>query len=403
MPSLKTTNQPETSTPLEMVSGTVDHSTTYLMNDEFNIAIITVTLLLSLVAMSLNFGVMTFYRKTARSKIVSFIYFMLSVSDFCTGVCALLHTFIFAVMLGEKDKMTSHVSWLIVPAYFLTAVAFKTSAFVSATFAVVRTIYIVDPFRIVNKRVVVVMTAIYSFMWACIFAVDVAIIVYSHTPTRRLESVMSSFYYPSKSRLVLFLHKKYNYIMSGNLECLADCLYIIPPVFLCALLALIVTVVQIVCLWLPGKSAAQSATRAQDRQEKRRASITITLITTLFVICAGVTLYQPQQICANPLAIKDRRMYYATGYLPFFINAALNPTILLWRVSSLREFLLKRMCGANPLKSMRSTTGTSDTTDVVNPASPSVLQRKDIHIQILKSGGDSDVRSNKARSKEIQM
>ena len=51
-----------------------------------------------------------------------------------------------------KDNLMLYVYWLVIPAYFLTAVAFKISAFVSMMIAVMRTINIVDPFRRIRPK-----------------------------------------------------------------------------------------------------------------------------------------------------------------------------------------------------------------------------------------------------------
>ena len=323
---------------------------TWLMEDSFNIAMIVVTLILSLVAIILNFFVMRFNRKDFRTKIISFIYCLLSLSDFCTGLCALLHTLMFAVMMEMKSDMTIHIIWLVVPAHFFTSVAFKGSAFVSVTFAVIRTINILDPFRLVKKRKVVIATAAYTVLWACVFAVDMAIYMKNSKAGGGVDRLMELFWNPGKSMLMEYLSRKYRFEDSAiPVECLGDCLYTIGPVFFCSLIALIATVIQLVFLWLPSRRISQSETNTAN--ERRGISITIMMITLLFIICAGVTLYGPHQVCAHPAVIRDRRMFYAAGYLPFFINAALNPLILVFRVRSFRAYLRHQMQGIDHFNS----------------------------------------------------
>ena len=335
------------STTTYSTSSTVtDYIPNFLMEDNFNIAMIIVTLALAIVAITLNFGVMNFNKKDAKTKTMSFIYFILSFSDFCTGVCALLHTLIFAVVMARKGHMTEHVTWLVEPANFITAVAFKVSAFVSVNFAVIRTINILQPFHIVNMRAVVMVTAVYAVLWSCVYLVDVAIFFKLWKNGGVVERLMSRFNNPSKSNLVEFIGRKYH-ITETNIECVGDCLYTITPVFLCAAASLIVTVIQLVHLWLPGQRSNQS----EHQTLRREVTVTIIMITLLFISCAGVTLYGPHRVCAYRTQIRDMRIFYAAGYLPFFINAALNPIILVVRMSVLRSYLLKKIVGVQPSSS----------------------------------------------------
>ena len=94
------------------------------LGDTFNIAIAVATFLLCTVASVFNLGIMTFYWPKVET-LIGFIYFMLSSSDFATGICAGLHTLIFITMLGLKqsdDQSTSYIFILIAPSYFLSVV-----------------------------------------------------------------------------------------------------------------------------------------------------------------------------------------------------------------------------------------------------------------------------------------
>ena len=319
----------------------------YILDDGFNIAIIAVTFLLALIGVGLNIGVMGFHRKHLKSRINSFIYFILSLSDFCTCLCAFLHALIFSVLMGLKNKVTVHLIWLILPAYFFTVIAFKVSAFVSLLFAVIRTISIVTPFKTVNKRAVVLATGLYTFLWVIVFAVDVGVFVHVNWSnlyagkTIILQGIMSRFYYPSKAQFVEHLARENGHTSSG-LECLADTLYTIPPVFLCAGIAFIATIVQVYFLSRPQGSITAGN---QDQLERKNVSITIILINVIFIVCASFTLYEPWRFCFHASALKDRRVFYATGYLPFFVNSALNPLVLFIRVKSFRTFLGEKTTG----------------------------------------------------------
>ena len=329
-------------------------SKTFILDDGFYITIITITLLLALIGTGLNFGVMTYYRKTLKSRIISFIYFILSLSDFCTGLCAFLHALIFSVMMGLKNDVTGHVIWLILIAYFFTVISFKVSAFVSLLFAVIRTINIVSPFKIVNKRAVVIATGLCALIWSIVFVVDVFVFVQTNKANFEnndidglLDGIMPRFYRPSKAQLIEYLARKYHYDVPGQ-ECIVDALFIIPPVLLCAGITFIATVVQVYFLLCPQGFSGKDKKGNKDQQERRGMSITIILISVSFIVCASFTLYEPVQICFHPSVLKNQRVYYAMAYIPFFVNAALNPLILFIRVKNFRDFLGKTISGSNP-------------------------------------------------------
>ena len=329
-------------------------SKTYAQVNGFNIAIITLTLLLAIIGTGLNFGVMSYYRKTLNSRIVSFIYFVLSLSDFCTGLCAFLHALIFNMLMVLKIDETGHVIWLILIAYFFTVIAFKVSAFVSLLFAVIRTINIISPFKIINKRAVIIATGLCALLWVIVFVVDVVVFVHTNkanidynNTAALLDGIMSRFYYPSKSQLIEYLARKYDYDFPG-LECIADTLYTIPPV-LCAGIAGIATVVQVYFLLASRGFNGENTTSNKNQQERRGASITIILISVAFIVCASLTLYEPKQICFHPSGLKNRRVFYVMGYIPFFVNAALNPLILFIRVKNFRGFLGEKIAGYKPI------------------------------------------------------
>ena len=319
----------------------------HFLGDTFNITTIIMTLILGAIAICLNTGVAIYHRDRKRN--VAFVYFILSFSDLCTGICALLHTLTFTVMQLMPGNMTSHVLWLVVPAYFFTMVTFKVSAFVSMLIAIIRAINMFNPAREVNQRAATIAVGIYALFWVLMFVVDVSVVIDSHSKyfseylTESLQGILGYFFFPNKCKWAEYLVRKYHYAKADfNLECLVDAVYTIPPFFLCAGIALAATVVQVTLL------ISQKSPTVSSQNNKRDISITIALITILFSICMSLTLYQPLHFCAWPSALKDRRMFYIMGYFPFFVNAAINPVILVCRDRNLRVFLCNKLRNTEP-------------------------------------------------------
>ena len=335
-----------------------------------NIAIIAGTLMLCIVTVVLNLGVMSYYRSKITdvcSNMVPFIYFVLSVSDFATGICAGLHTILFSIMLGLRGReLCDNILWLLVPAYFLSVVAFKVSAYVSLLFAVIRTINISYPFYQVNRKAAIASIAVWFSFWLVVSLVEMGL-EGTHLKNRSLDDVMKNvlvayFYQPNKPKLVQRAGLFYNPESEGEVErsgvkseCLVDLLYTALPVFLCAGLSLIATLVQVIVLFCGSTVGGRAG--YQDGF-KKRVGVTVILIGLVFITCSSCTLYQPLQVCFHGYT-GDLRVLYFMGYFPFFINAALNPLILVTRVQHLRECVWNRVtrkrcehcCRGRPLSS----------------------------------------------------
>ncbi|XP_063683600.1 uncharacterized protein LOC134818108 [Bolinopsis microptera] len=285
---------------------------------------------------------MTFYWPKVKT-LIGFIYFMLSSSDFATGLCAGLHTLIFITMLGLKqsgDQSTSYIFILIAPSYFLSVVSFKVSAFVSMVFAVIRTIRIISPISsVVNKTAVVISIFVWLAIWVAFFLIETGVFIKdskeSEDPAEmKKNALIGHFYQPNKAKYIQDLFGSNNdedakpnsqgeMSRHGGVsaECAIDLLYTGLPVFLCAGITVIATIIQVVALL---SRQPMSSNQEADRRSNTKLSITIILIGMVFIICSSCTLYQPFTVCfSDDLgAGVDRRRLYIMGYMPFFFNAA---------------------------------------------------------------------------------
>ena len=328
----------------------------YILSSNVNITVIVVTLLLALIAGTLNLSIMCYHYKKLKNSIVSFIYFILSLSDFCTGTCALLHSFIFIVMETNKVYMKSSVFLLVVPAYFLTLVAFKVSVFVSMLFSVIRTINITRPFRQINHRAVLTAIGTYTLLWVVMFSVEIGLILDTHlskfgSNERKgiVYAVIGNYFYYSNTVHWAEIVRGSGDNVNEDIDerCVINMAHTVTPFTLCAVVVLVATVIQVVYLVFPQTSNASHSNNfiEANKKDKRRMSITIILISSLFVLCTSCSLYEPLRSCLHPSSLRSRALFYLLGYIPFFLNAAINPLILVIRAKGYRTFLSEKILG----------------------------------------------------------
>ena len=312
------------------------------------------TLILAIVSIALNLVIMVFHGERLRNSIVSFMFFILSLSDFCTGFCAFLHTCIFLVIHEMRENLSLGVYWLLIPVYLLTVVAFKTSAFVSMMIAVIRTINIVFPFKRIKKRATVMTIGMYTVFWVGIFSFDFGIeldkylrLMKDISNTMKIHEYLISgfFYIPNRAVWIEWLAVKYKWNEKIS-NCSIELLYTGVPFLLCAIITACVTAVQLKVLLFPSGPHSDDCEAARRDKNKKmtRITITIILISIFFLLCASVCLYYPiNEVCMYPSHTKDRRISYSVGYLPFFVNATVNPLILFIRVKAYRKFVVQKI------------------------------------------------------------
>ena len=379
----------------------------WYLGDEFNICIVLVTFVLCTGAVLLNLSIVSFYRPKIKS-LIPFLYFILSSSDLITGICAGIHSIIFIILLATKhseyDSIT--VFWLIILSYFLTVVTFKASAFVSMVFAVIRTINIASPFIRIRRKPPIICIFAWILIWVCVSTVELSTIIARTmlnttitddaaaervTDKGILGSLLIGFFYqPNKVKLTRYMIK--NELTDGNNEtptikggkiigssvdvseydgapaeeCVYGILYTASPVFLCAMITLIATAIQVVFLLKENEITRSGGDPDGERRTKKKISITIIQIGVLFMICSAFTLFEPIIPCVPELyqyhgllLFNHYRVVYTTSYIPFFLNAALNPLILVLRVSQLRAYIWSILTRARGIVSQNPNQGSA--------------------------------------------
>ena len=346
------------------------------LGDEFNAVIILVTIFLCAAGVILNLVIMTHFWPKIKN-LIPFLYFILSSSDFVTAVCAGIHTIIFTTILAMKNSGFDSILWLILSSYFLTVVTFKVSAFVSMIFAVIRTINIASPFIRIKRKPAIAAILVWLLIWVTISSLQIGAFLKTANDYKVKVGIqqfseyvlISHFYQPNSGKLikndlvteVLFgkdsvLDMNYDdwfdqYEHRDLNNCLIGIAYAVSPVFLCALITLIATIIQVIYLLKPNNAATGITDPEGDMRAKKKISITIILIGVLFTVCSACTLYHPLVECFSDTGSGQLwgqgfyRRLYGSGYIPFFVNAALNPLILVLRVSNLRLYVWGMVAG----------------------------------------------------------
>jgi hypothetical protein len=258
-------------------------------------------------------------------------------------------------------------------------------------FAVIRTINIASPFSRIRRKLAVISIFVWLLIWVTISSLEVGLFVKTaldnlefadqdqgwktknstnpYTFNNAVIALEAFFYQPNKGKLFsnyliedayvagkgedvdyaeLYAGDESEVELTGTV-CLIDLVYTASPVFLCAGITLIVTIIQVVFLLKRNVSVTDDP--EGDHRTRMKISVTIILIGSLFITCSACTLFQPLLQCNDKLYDKLHisknflRTVYATSYIPFFLNAALNPLILVVRVSQVRLYMWSLLSG----------------------------------------------------------
>ena len=285
--------------------------------------------LLGLFTIMTNGFVIGFYRRKWQEA-VPLMYIMISVCDSVTGVAALCHAFILTyyplisqIIAGQYHGSRS-ISDLLFVIYLLLQSATRTSMFYNTVLAVVRTINITRPFYSINKTLLAISAIFYPVMLV-------------------LVTIKFNFSF----QFLIFLYPIH--LIETNLN--KNVLYLTIPLVLPAIVCLVCAVIQIYSILKPSVISPPS-------NRERRMTMTIVMLTLVCLICnlpyPGVLLYHIVReylhyyIYDNDLNDRDyyrsKIQFVGLSYLLHtllpFIQAILNPAILLMRGAALRTFVV---------------------------------------------------------------
>ena len=318
----------------------------YYFGDDVNMGTVIGTLFLFLAASFLNLGVLNHYWNRVKSieSVVPFLCFLLSLCNFAVGICAGLHTILFAVILATKGDPPSSLMLLVVPAYYLSFLAFKVLAFVCMVVTVIRSINMSSPVYRIKRSAVVISIVAWLCFWAAIALLEMALYV-NHVGWASFSNgdvtksfLIAFFYQPGKPRVVelmmrlLISEDDFGDMAASVPECVIDMLYTALPLITCV-------GVSVVCVFTQG---VVHLTGICGDEKDGRYTLTMILKGVVFIVCSSTTLHQPFSVCVENGA-QDWKSLYLMGYLPFFLLSVLSPLVLVARVPQLRKCLKNKV------------------------------------------------------------
>ena len=341
------TTPPESSTHA-VVLVTVWTDTGYYLGRTFNSVMASLDMWLGLQAVVMNLLVMCFYLKSYK-KIVPFMYLLIACCDCLTGCAAVLMSLIFLLLDNDKDTALA----LIPPAYGIFSVTFKVSVFLNLAISIVRTINIYLPFHRMRIQEVAIGTGVYTAGWAAYLVWEMVRWTSIH-----YTSLSNSVYSPGQ-------YEPANNAGSFDNECRNIVLFIGLPYLLPSLIVVFCMILQLKTI-LKTRLDKTSSSKTQ-----RNITITILMLTAVFFVCNTAYIAYPLTHCIRddketgillPAEMRKRFMIrHVTGVLCPFINAAVNPVILVARGEALSKFLKRKLVSfsgsaASSVKSRRPTT-----------------------------------------------
>ena len=323
----------------------------YSLGNISYILVIISTLIMFILTVTLNHGVLSFYRKEIKN-LVPFIYSILAGSDLFTGVCTGIHSLIFFAIVLMKNGESIVLYWLVFLTYFTTMITFRLSAFASLTFSVIRTINILSPFRRINVRAVCIAIAVYFMLLLALTLFEIVLLETNRINTeRRFGAFMiSNFFRPSSMNQ---LYIQVSNLVNGKMITYTDTMahfcavswVSILPCLLPAAIALVATFVQIYVLMRKDVTIQNTQNNAENK--KKRVSITIAIISSFFFFCSLFSLALPITSCDSRLAAmnlqRKQLILYLSLYMSMFLNATLNPLILIIRGEKLNIYIRKKL------------------------------------------------------------
>ena len=221
-------------------------------------------------------------------------------------------------------------------AYGIYSITFKVSVFLNLTIAIVRSIKILLPFYRMRIIGIGVATVFYALCWAAFSA--------WHIRNWELgnESLLGTYVY-SPGQYQAVYHPGATWTdQFRNVALFIGFPYLLP--------SCIVVLCMTVQIWTILK---QRPDRTANTQTQRQITITILMLTVLFFLCNTVYVVYPiyyglvaYEIIPyyHPQYEKTVHMVaHVTGVLCPFINAALNPVILVMRGQALSGFLKRKL------------------------------------------------------------
>ena len=281
-----------------------------------------------------NSMVIGFYLKK-RQDAVPLMYIMIAICDSITGFVAVCHSFIFtnypavAHILKGGYYWDTESDWFIITLYVILQSATRVSLFYNTILTVVRTINITQPFYLIKKHILILSAVVYPVLTVITMITTAA---YQEV-TDTLSMVFMVF-----PGVEICVDKQ------GDTTTEKRALFMI---IMMAIPLILPPIINIICAALQIFSIAKPSTFFPTTHRERSMTITIIVLTLLCMICnIPYTVFLLFEFTVNfdvgRISYKMLPLvFYSLCTLLPFMQAVLNPMVLLIRGAALRTFVLE--------------------------------------------------------------
>ena len=289
--------------------------------------------LLSIMTITLNVFVIKFYWRSELS-LVPLLYTIIASLDILTAIGIIHLCLIFLIGSTSKiiDGWTADVNVMILT--FFKQISYRCSVFCNLVLAVSRTIMILKPFYQINIKKVKLACILYAVPWIVLYGFNVQ--QFHSDYTFRIS--YRGFLMGAGLAFRLYRNAHISLTLYDIVRIMPDFVALLIPV----IIVFITCIIQVISL----HRSNQFPTSANQRH----VTITVLLMSSLFVICNSVhsgymatlmiSLLAGNHDLTSELGFDDSRFIFITALsatlLPI-LNAALNPVIIITRSDGMRR------------------------------------------------------------------
>lgn len=284
---------------------------------------------LCLACVILNVLILYRYSKQLK-KIVPILYFMNANVDIFIGVGVALQSVIFIPQIAADNEISGYLAAV---SYMIVGVSIRVSTFVNLLLCIIRAINIISPFRYISRTSVVSATVCYTSLWVGLACWDE---YWFHSGI----GLTSGGLYVIKS-LVLKPEVGFAAIstaLGGSSSNLQNVLLLFVPAYLVPVVILVgSTSLQVIKL----RQTSKVGTQIPGTSSKKRASVTILILSLIFLICNSASIIIWIIIYYEYLNLESSKtldwfqlwLIYFSGTTLFLVSSTLTPLVLELRSS----------------------------------------------------------------------
>ena len=332
-----------------------------------DLAIGAISIVLTIVAVAGNALSFLYFRRKVRVSLPLYLYAIISAIDLCEASLSfpVIDSLLNSRSAGLFDQTGFCLIWAMMFSYFR-----RMSMIMVMVVALTRAMATYNPFRNIRTRTVLFTLVCYAVL---IFIIDVIYFSASWLKTKYRPNESFCELYPSSITI-----RAAFYAVILQLEFIVPCLIVVGSFITCTI----------------SITVGQSATVSRREKGKRRATITIAIFSSVFLLCnLPVFLVQLDYLLAQFTTISTVEDFSENKFLAWYahimshfvfslLNTALNPCLYLLRMPNYRQWLKDIWNEPDALFRQRSKS-------MITQRSSSILTTIDAFIPFRRSRGSS--------------